>query len=186
MIGKLIDRIITRETLSPFANHSNLWQRYLAHKPSYGGSFDLELAINIKCYEDINKFVIGFIETLKKYHPFNLKEPDRCSFPNKTPKDSYWKPLPPFVFDIENPSIPIEIFNECEGYFRISLCDDGNRSFCFWLTYSKNNQHNISYENDNAGKGFMLQMQCMNNIEYKEMVDYIFNFGFPIRGTRYA
>lgn len=154
-------------------------ERYLQK----GGS-DLRIAIDVRGYDEVNRFLSGFIGVLKQYHPFNLIEPERCYFTHK-PTTMY---IPPhdFKFDIDNPTIPRDVYDDLEnGRFTISLSDDGQQPFCFWLQHSDGNIHDIFWSKDNAGKGFRLQLQCVNPIVRTELVNFIFGFGGKVKAEKY-
>lgn len=176
------------QNLNPVQQQQTLYHKYKTHEESYHDHLDLEIAIEIRSYDDINRFLKGFIGILKEYHPYKLTEPERCYFSSIKPSNTYYQPRnQEFVFDINNPIIPRDVFDNLDNSgFTISLVDNSKKSFCFWLTHSDSNIHDIFFENDNAGKGFLLRMQVINTIVYHELVDFIFNLGFTVKGEKYV
>lgn len=166
--------------LKQICNIKNLNEREL-YLQNYSSEF--RIAVDITGYEKTNKFISEFINLLKQYHPFELTEPNRCYFSKK--RSENYKLTDSFKFDIENPVIPNDVFNNLENErFRISLADNGINPFCFWLVHSSSNIHDIFFKNDNAGKGFLLQIQCINPIVYREIIKFIFSFGHKVKSTK--
>lgn len=159
-----------KKTVTPNKFHENLRLMYLE---DYHDS-SVYVAIDVKGWDNVNRFVFEFVEMLKKYHPYELAEPDRCHFQGTG-----------FTFDIDNPTVPRDVFNACENHFRISLNDKGKAPFCFWLDYSTKDQHDIFYNKDNAGSGFKLHIQAMGDEVRRKVIDFVFDFGGTVKGTKY-